>query len=63
MEFDQLTTAIGFVVLVAIALGGSLLTPMSQRSVLMMVLPSAVVYGLVMLALGVKHGEYRARSR
>lgn len=62
MEFDTTTTAIGFVLLVLIGVGVSWATPMGQRTVLMMVLPALVIYGLLTLALGVKHGEYRARS-
>lgn len=60
MEFDELTTGLAFVVLIALATGTTAATPMEAGTVLMMVLPSMVVFGLVMLALGVKHGEYRA---
>jgi len=38
------------------------MTPMGQSTVLMMVLPSLVIFGLLALALGVKYGEYRARA-
>ena len=62
MEFDTLTTGAIFVVIVAVGVLGTIQTPMSTDSVLMMVLPSMVIFGLIMLALGVKHGEYRARS-
>lgn len=60
MEFDTLTTAIVFVVIIAVGVFGTMQTPMSTDSVLMMVLPSMVVFGLIMLGLGVKYGEYRA---
>ena len=33
---------------------------MGGSTVLMVVLPSLVIFGLLALALGVKHGEYRA---
>lgn len=62
MDFDAITTGIIFVVIVALGTIGSMQTPMSTDSVLMMVLPSMVVFGFVMLVLGVKHGEYRASS-
>lgn len=62
MEFDEKTTAAVFVAVVAVAVAGSALSPMGTRTVLMMVLPTAVVYGVLMLAVGVKHGEYRARK-
>jgi hypothetical protein len=60
MDFDRVTTAVAFVIVVAIATGVTVATPMDTSTVLMMVLPSIVVFGLVVLALGVKHGEYRA---
>lgn len=60
MEFDTTTTAIAFVLLVAIGTASMIATPMGTDTVLMMVLPSIVIAGLVFLLLGVKHGEYRA---
>ena len=60
MEFDRGTTAAAFVVLIALATAITIATPMQTSTVLMMVVPSAVVFGLVALVLGVKHGEYRA---
>lgn len=60
MEFDRVTTAVIFVAIVALATGAMVATPMQTSTVLMMVLPSMVVFGLVMVALGVKHGEHRA---
>ncbi|HKJ58465.1 MAG TPA: hypothetical protein VKA37_04490 [Halobacteriales archaeon] len=62
MEFDTTTTAAGFVLLVLIGVGVTWMTPMGQSTVLMMVLPSLVIFGLLALALGVKYGEYRARA-
>jgi len=62
MEFDRNTTALAFVVLIGLGTAVSLAMPMSTSTVMMMVLPSLVAYGLVVLYLGVKHGEYRARS-
>lgn len=61
MEFTTRTTAVAFFVLILLGLGITLATPMSQRTVFMMVLPALIIYGLVAIALGVKHGEYRAR--
>ncbi|ADJ16204.1 DUF7333 family protein [Halalkalicoccus jeotgali] len=62
MEFDFPKTAAVFAALIALGVVGT--TPMMGTStVLMMVLPSMVVFGLVVLALGVKHGEYRATRR
>lgn len=61
MEFDTTTTAVAFVLVVAVATGALLAAPMMQPStILTMVLPSMVVGGLVFFAIGVKYGEYRA---
>jgi uncharacterized membrane protein YoaK (UPF0700 family) len=63
MEFDLPKTAAVFVVIIALAVGALVGAPMMRtRTVLMMVAPSMIVFGLLMLVLGVKHGEYRARS-
>lgn len=62
MEFDQLTTAAAFVIVIGIATIGLVMSPvgMTTETILMMVLPSMIVFGLVMLFVGIKHGEYRA---
>jgi hypothetical protein len=61
MEFDLGKTAAVFVLVNVVGVGGLLVSAvMPMRIVLMMVLPSMAVFGLLMLALGVKHGEYRA---
>lgn len=62
MEFDLKTTATVFL---AIIVAGTLTIstmPMTQRTIYMMVVPSMVVFGAIMLVLGVKHGEHRAQS-
>jgi len=64
MEFDLPKTAAVFIVIIAIGVGGLAASPMmAADTVLMMVAPSMIVFGLLMLALGVKHGEYRAAGR
>lgn len=61
MEFDLSKTVGAFVIVIAIGIGGLIATPMmTTDTVLMMVLPSMIVFGAIMLAIGVKHGEYRA---
>lgn len=62
MEFDLGKTAAAFVVLIAIGVIGTI-PMMGTGTVLMMVLPSMVVFGLIMLAIGVKHGQYRTMQR
>lgn len=59
MEFDAVTTGGAFAVLFAILAVGTYTSPMSTSTVAM-VLGGLLVFGVVTLALGVKHGEYRA---
>jgi uncharacterized membrane protein len=62
MDFDTTTTAVVFLAIVGVSVGGLVAAPMmTTGTVLMMVLPSVVIFGLIMIALGVKHGEYRAQ--
>jgi ABC-type multidrug transport system permease subunit len=61
MEFDLPKTAGIFALAIVIGIGGMLSSGMmGTTTILMMVLPSTVIFGLLMLLLGVKHGEYRA---
>jgi hypothetical protein len=63
MEFDLPKTAAIFLAVVVVGAGGLAASGvMATGTVLMMVLPSMVVFGLLCLALGVKYGEYRARA-
>jgi len=62
MDFNLPTTAVLFLVLIAVGVGGASMSPMGLETVLMMVLPSTIVFGFIVLLLGIKHGEYRARS-
>jgi hypothetical protein len=62
MEFDLTVTAAAFVAIIAVGVGALVVAPMmTAETVLMMVLPSMVVFGLVCLGLGMKYGEHRAR--
>ena len=61
MEFDFAKTAAVFAVLIAVGIGGLIASGvMLTSTVLTMVAPSMVAFGLVCLFIGVKHGEYRA---
>jgi hypothetical protein len=61
MEFDLPKTAAVVVLVIAAGVGGLIgAGVMPTDVVLMMVLPSMVVFALVMVLVGVKHGEYRA---
>lgn len=60
MELDLPKTIAAFALIIALGVVGMLATPMTLETVLMMVLPSMVIFGAIVLAIGVKHGEYRA---
>jgi hypothetical protein len=61
MEFDLTKTAAAFVVLIAVGVGALVGAPMmTTGTVLTMVLPSMVAFGLICLGIGVAHGQYRA---
>lgn len=61
MEFDTTTTALAFILLLAVLIGGTAMSPMTTSTVAM-VSGGLVVFGVLSLLLGVKHGEYRARQ-
>ncbi|QLH79761.1 hypothetical protein HZS55_21775 [Halosimplex rubrum] len=62
MELDLPKTAVAFVALIAVGVGGLVGAPipMGTDTILMMVAPSMIVFGLICLAIGVAHGQYRA---
>jgi hypothetical protein len=60
MEFDLPRSAGLLLGIIAIGVVGLTFTPMSTGTILMMVLPSMVVFAAIAFTLGVKHGEYRA---
>jgi hypothetical protein len=61
MEFDLPTTAATFIALIALGAVGMIASGMmTTDSILMMVVPSMVIFGAIMLVIGIKHGEYRA---
>jgi hypothetical protein len=63
MEFDTAKTIGALVVLVALGTAGLAgMGVMPTQVVLMMVAPSMLVFGAICLAIGVKHGEYRAEG-
>ena len=64
MDFDLTRTAAVFVALIVVGVGGLITAPigMGTDTIMMMVAPSMVVFGLICVAIGVKHGEFRARS-
>ncbi|WP_411962786.1 hypothetical protein [Haloferax sp. YSMS24] len=61
MEFDLPKTAALLVALVAVGTAALVgMGFMATSTVLMMVTPAMLVFGALCLAIGVKHGEYRA---
>jgi len=61
MALDLPKTAAAFVVLIALGAGGLVAAEvMPTDTVVTMVLPSMVAFGLVCLFLGVQYGEYRS---
>jgi hypothetical protein len=63
MEFDLRVTTVVFAAIVAIGVGGLIAAPfMTASTVLMMVAPSMIAFGLICLGLGMKYGEHRAGS-
>jgi hypothetical protein len=64
MALDSAKTAVAFIVLIAIGVGGLLFSGvMATGTVLMMVLPAMVIFGLICLVLGAQYGEHRATNR
>ena len=61
MEFNATVTGVAFVVLFGVLAGGTLTSGMPPR-ITMMILPGLLVFMLLTLYVGVKHGEYRARG-
>lgn len=59
MEYDFKTTAVAFIIFAVLLAGGTLTSPM-PTALSIGITVALVVFGLLMLFLGVKHGEYRA---
>jgi hypothetical protein len=63
MEFDNTVTYGIFLVVVVASIAALYVSDMmGDQTVLTMVAPSIVVFGALCLGLGIKHGEYRART-
>ncbi|WP_438267795.1 DUF7333 family protein [Halomarina pelagica] len=62
MQFNTTITAVTFLVLFAVLIGGTAMSPMSTSTVAM-VSVGLFVFGILSLVLGVKHGEYRAKGQ
>jgi len=59
MEYDFKTTAVAFIIFTVVLAGGTLTSPM-PTTLSIGITVALVVFGLLMLLLGVKHGEYRS---
>jgi len=62
MEFNFPVALGALIAVVAVGVGGLIASPipMATGTILMMVAPSMLAFGLLAFGLGVKHGEYRA---
>jgi len=61
MEFNRTTTIGLFAAVIALGTLGLIGSQvMATQIVLMMVLPSMVVFGLITFGIGLKHGQYQA---
>ena len=59
MEFDFSRSVAPLVVIVAVA-AVALTTVMTPSTVFMMVLPSMIVFSIIVFFFGMKHGQFRA---
>ena len=59
MEFTATKSAIAFLVLFAVVIGGTAMSPMSTSTVVM-VSVGLFVFGILTLAIGVQYGKYQA---
>lgn len=61
-ELNAIATVVAVAAVIGAGVLGLLAMPvaMTAGTVLTMVLPSMLVYGLIMLAIGIAHGQYRA---
>ena len=57
-------TIVAFAVVIAVGTAGLMVLPMGMTTdtVLTMVLPSMIVFGAIMLIIGVAHGQHRATA-
>ncbi len=60
MKYDFVRSVVPLVLIVAVAAAAlPAMTPMQLSTVMMMVLPSMVVFSVLAFFLGMKHGEFR----
>ena len=60
-RLDTVTTVIAFALVIIAGTAGLWYLPigMTQQTILTMVLPSMIVFGAIMLVIGLSHGKYR----
>lgn len=59
MEFNTTTTVITYSVIFALLVAGTVMSPMTTSTVVMVSI-GLLVFGVLSLLIGIKHGEYRA---
>lgn len=60
-ELNELAALIAFVAVIVVGTAGLWILPMdmTEETILTMVVPSMIVFGLIMFGIGVAHGKYR----
>lgn len=61
-ELNEVATVIATVLVIGVGIGGLWILPldMTEDTILTMVFPSMIAFGVIMLAIGISHGKYRA---
>ncbi len=61
---DRIDTILVTVATMAAGVAGLIVLPVGMRTstIVLMVLPAMVMYGAIMLVVGVAHGQYRAEA-
>ena len=62
-DLDEVSTVVSFIAIIAVGIAGLYVMPvgMGTTTILTMVLPSMVIFGALMLLIGIAHGTYRSR--
>lgn len=61
-ELSSASTVIAFLTVIGVGVVGLMLMPvnMTEETIFTMVLPSMIIFGGIMVAIGIAHGKFRA---
>lgn len=64
LELDRVSAVISFVAVIVAGIAGLIVFPvgMTTETILMIVLPSMVVFGAIMFVIGLGYGQYHGRD-